>query len=795
LLMRQLLGSAFGFGVCLAAAFNASGADQAANPPSSLIHTYNSASDEFFALALKAEKSAANVVRHILIVDTSASQTGKYREQSMKTVRELLQNLPESNSVQIFAADTTTVALTDGFVSPSSLQASQAMDLLAARTPLGATDLGQTLVKATAAVTGNQPVSLVYVGDGMSAAGLIPNDKVHALVDDFQERQIAYHAVLLGPALNTQLSGVLVNHTGGTITISQESGLELASQIQSAPLYVQNLKVSGGQLSADDVVALRSDRHTLVYGKGHLAEGATVQGDFSGNQPVQWVLSSGQFMPAGPEVKAVYGQCESTNGINNQFVGLSGLTAAANELHNVVSSSAATAERLHRIGRDRDALQLAKQASILDENNVQLTSLVNTIAANSPFAQESADDQLRAPSAADQAPLLDAATKIQIMTQKLSQEVNAAIDEARRSSAEVPDYSEGILKDILATVRDAADINPEVRDELERRVISAIGAVQSDVEKNRLISRQRAEAQAISESQRKLLAEAELDEQRLQSLIDQVRGNLNQARKGDAEAYEEAETVARTALLLRPGDGTATAALVVSEAAGQLDKAYKLVNMRHDRFLETLYQVELSHVPFPDEPPVLYPPADVWRALSLTRKPKYESVDLRSEQPTEAWLNRMLKEPIPNLSYPGEVSLKEVLDQLSQHYTDTYGSVGGGVGSDFRMTIVPDRVELDLEGISSLEDVTISDVELQGILLKNALKLIFAQTDPELTYMIRDEVMVITTREAAESDENLITRVYPMGDLVMPTNLHMMMGGMGGGGMGGGMGGMGGGMG
>ncbi|MCA9108224.1 MAG: hypothetical protein KDA83_22665, partial [Planctomycetales bacterium] len=103
---------------------------------------------------------------------------------------------------------------------------------------------------------------------------------------------------------------------------------------------------------------------------------------------------------------------------------------------------------------------------------------------------------------------------------------------------------------------------------------------------------------------------------------------------------------------------------------------------------------------------------------------------------------------------------------------------------------------LELEGITSLEDVTVKDIEFSGMLLKNALKLIFDQTaDPELTYMIRNEVILVTTRDAAEADENLITRVYPMGDLVIPPSLHLQLGGGGGGGGGLGGGGLGGGQG
>jgi hypothetical protein len=227
-----------------------------------------------------------------------------------------------------------------------------------------------------------------------------------------------------------------------------------------------------------------------------------------------------------------------------------------------------------------------------------------------------------------------------------------------------------------------------------------------------------------------------------------------------------------------------------------LDKAYRLVNLRHDRFLEVLYQVELSHVPFPDEPPIQYPPADVWRALSLTRIPRYESYDLRKEAPVEKWLRQMLDKPVRNLDFPGDVPLSEVLEQIQTYFTATYGAGVGESGTDFKMTIEPDRGELGLVGIDSLEDVTVTDINYDGMSLRNALKLIFAQTEddtksPEpLTYVIQNEVMMITTVTKAESEDNLVTRVYPVADLVIPPSAHLQLGGGGGGGgLGGGQGG------
>ena len=84
---------------------------------------------------------------------------------------------------------------------------------------------------------------------------------------------------------------------------------------------------------------------------------------------------------------------------------------------------------------------------------------------------------------------------------------------------------------------------------------------------------------------------------------------------------------------------------------------------------------------------------------------------------------------------------------------------------------------------------------VQGISLRSALRLMLRRIDPELTYSIQDEVLMITTKEAAA--ENLVTRVYPVADLVLPITLSgfagsgglsgsASSGGFGGGGFGGG---------
>jgi len=81
--------------------------------------------------------------------------------------------------------------------------------------------------------------------------------------------------------------------------------------------------------------------------------------------------------------------------------------------------------------------------------------------------------------------------------------------------------------------------------------------------------------------------------------------------------------------------------------------------------LETLYMVELSHVPFPDEPPIEWPSAQVWRALTERRK-KWAQTDLRVESPVERRISEALDQTVDFSIEPEP--LKDAIDFIAQRY-------------------------------------------------------------------------------------------------------------------------------
>ena len=91
------------------------------------------------------------------------------------------------------------------------------------------------------------------------------------------------------------------------------------------------------------------------------------------------------------------------------------------------------------------------------------------------------------------------------------------------------------------------------------------------------------------------------------------------------------------------------------------------------------------------------------------------------------------------------------------------------------------KIEIELD-TRSLEDAGVNEASpvtrgLQGISLKSALNLILGELD--LDYVVDNEVLLITTKEEAESPDRMTTKVYPVADLVLPIqSLPISIGGV-----------------
>ncbi|MFN9037463.1 MAG: VWA domain-containing protein, partial [Planctomyces sp.] len=147
--MRRLAGSlrsislaSLGLGVstlCGTAWASDNGSSNASAAPDAVVLT--TADRQHMAIALRLSAPAVTVNRHIVLVDTSASQAGIYRQRTLQAVQAVLQGLPQDSKVKLVAADSSVSVLTPEFVSPDAPELAAALQRLSLRTPLGATDL------------------------------------------------------------------------------------------------------------------------------------------------------------------------------------------------------------------------------------------------------------------------------------------------------------------------------------------------------------------------------------------------------------------------------------------------------------------------------------------------------------------------------------------------------------------------------------------------------------------------------------------------------------------------------
>ncbi len=154
--------------------------------------------------------------------------------------------------------------------------------------------------------------------------------------------------------------------------------------------------------------------------------------------------------------------------------------------------------------------------------------------------------------------------------------------------------------------------------------------------------------------------------------------------------------------------------------------ASRLVRQRG--VMDTLYQVERSHVPFPDEPPMGYPDPELWERISRKFLAEYGSMPLARQRSAEKKIDQALRSPT-RMEFI-QTPLADVLDYLENYH-----------GIEIR---IDGRALVDV-GLAIRSPVTKT---LEGISLRSALRLILRELG--LTYLIQNDVLLITTPEEAE---------------------------------------------
>ncbi|MEX1040866.1 MAG: hypothetical protein WDZ51_09565 [Pirellulaceae bacterium] len=770
--------------------------------PASRLATYEQeAGDTHFALSVKLDPTsipASKGSEVIFLMDTSASQSGIYRDDSLAALKAALSALPPTTKVLVMAGDLHAVSMQEGFSTPQDAKVAQGLAKLEKRTPLGATDLPAILREAVGKFSADQGMqrSIVYLGKGTSRANLLGTTEFEQTIAQMAASQVSLTSLAIGPERDVQTLATLANHTGGMVAIDSDEvapeqfGVQLASAAVAPVVWPTSAKFSVNVAKSypENFPPLRVDRDTIVVGT--LADRADLslelQGQVAGSKiDLNWTAQPEASSEDQAYLPRLVELASKDGGVGLPTVGSAGLRESARML-------LAAAEDYARLGRqalasgDREgAAKLADAALRIDSGHTSANHLAQAAMRDEV---ETATSAQPAPPTAPRSDAVDAPlnlgpeagrflSDVELQRSRQEQAIEADVERrlrgARDEMAIDPVGVRDGLKLLLENIERAPDLDGDVRARLRNKITTAIREASSRTLTFEAERQASAVRLAQAQERRRLNDALIRNDEKAKSIIEMFNSLMIE------QEYDAAFDAAREARDVNPNNIATHLAVEMAQVAGNYNQMMRLREDRYRAALETLYQVELAHIPFPDNPSVVYPDPEFWESIQY-RKEKYGSIDLASTGRAEQEIFRQL-DAETKLAFI-DTPLEEVVSYLKQLH-----------GIEIQI----DTRALDDVGLTTDTPVTRN---LEGITLRSALRLMLKELD--LTYIVANEVLMITTPEEAESE--LITKVYPVADLVLPVAVQlgggMMGGGMGGmgggmGGMGGGMGGMGGGMG
>jgi len=329
-----------------------------------------------------------------------------------------------------------------------------------------------------------------------------------------------------------------------------------------------------------------------------------------------------------------------------------------------------------------------------------------------------------------------------------------------------------MLKRILDTNQTNPDLSPKGQSNLVGRIERALQGVKR--EGRRVKSDQDERLQLLANADARS-AQAKMVVNQQERITERMRvyhNLMNQAR--ELEASKQANNIRQDMVNLGlPVPQAVNAAYTVGQRGFYLREMRDLQRVRDDRWLATLYEVERSHIPFPDEPEIVFPDSAYytrrnggiagykdWADYSEKRKAKYGTSTFGDDIPLPRTIelkNTLLKQVRwPGLK-DGDFKLSEVLEQLSRVYNLEFDINEKAFAADGVMDV-------------NSQIVASADKPLPPVngSVSTVLKKILARVPAgsTATFMIRRESIEITTGAASIAEK--VVRIYPVADLVYP---------------------------
>ena len=763
----------------------------------------------------------------LVLIDTAAHMAGGDLQTAQTLLHTFLRQLGNEDRIALWTVNTKHHDLTNGFQTSQNLKT--ALKKLSEEYPAGAVNLRDALPEAIKLFDGKQDRQhvLLFLGSGQSLAGPLDAELRASLCKEMTANHIAFYSVPLGGHLDPYNLHGLANCTGGKVVryglgnTPDKWAAQLFEALNQPVLYDSEIQLPPqvAEVLPTKLPPLRPDVPTLLIGK--CAGGAaqkegrfdyTLTGKVNGeevhiavsektplpdednyflvNMFEQWRTQKDR--PALLQADRALDFAFQTNQLARADLVIQAEWAlekkeidAAARLFQRALQADPTSARAKAGLKLVDELRSGKKSMDDLKNWLQFKKGETftrfqqgrriLLPAEQLFVdadQKEADKKDKPPLAPDQAEqnrLNEVRGRQAIIDQQQKEIVDDAIRQANQMVATRPDDAHEFLKRTLDSVRTNPDISNEMRASLSQRLERAIQNV--DI-RGAVVKRNQEEAlrlMAAANARATIGAQERMEQDAIRARMRVYHNLMDQARY--QPAYRQAQAI-RQDLIDQglPVPPAVTGGYTTGLVAYHLREVQELRRIRQERWLATLLEVDRSHIPFPDEPPVEFPPAATWKALSELRKGRYESATFGADLPERGI--RLRQTLSQEINYEGledpRATLSDALEQLSKRYGLTFDINEKA----FEMDQLKDVARTPISDPTPIPPMrtTLSTV------LRKILRRVPAPSGT--TYLIRRDVIEITTGTFAAAEKTV--RVYPVADIVTPLpmsfNPLMLMG-------------------
>ena len=809
-----------------------------------------------FALSVSPQdaESVARPSDVLIYVDTSASQSGAYKRDSIAAVKQILRNLNADDRVKISAVDLDPVALVNDFVSPASADVAGAIKSLNQRVALGTTDVGSMLDQASTAFSDpSRNKNVIYIGDGISADKLMLTPAFETTLTKLIDNRVSVSSFGIGPERNVELMAALANHTGGNVLLDsdaegaiREASAGLAKTVHGSVLWPTDGKLdpSVSEMYPKRFPPLRTDRDTIVLGK--LADRDEIELSVTGELNGKSVTYDWKIAPEASDksfafLPGMIKDASKDSGLRLPTVGSDGLKEFARVRQEkamhlsdltqkaLVAGDMTAAERLGQgalgVSSNPAGLRVALKA-MAPMYKVQENLFGDAEPAADAFQEEAAipqglDDPFKeADTLESAAPMVDSPVE----------ELPAAVQEG--VILDVPSVIENTQGD-QGLILIGEDDSAEVQQLLRSRDGRDLKMVQGEEDLRRVVN-ERARAKTrfeISRASEELGTNPDLAIERLKSTLETInlagdlfpstRAELRAKLQSSLQSARRQKLEYDQRLAIRDQNVTLSQQLAESSLRREREEARletllgRFNSLLREGNYETAVEVTRAARELAPRNPEVVAAAELSmmarnyrsaRQLQQVREEAFvyslfQATRAATPYPSDALMlfpdadewreKRIRRKKYQNFRLSGSAIDEKILNALDLPAEFNYDETSWTEVKEE----LEDKYNINIVLTTSAQDDSLPEDEtftsnLQGIRLKNALRILLAEKNA--TFVVKDEVLQIISLDEASDQRWFTTDVYNVADLVAP---RQNRGGGGIGGQGGGQGGFGGGQG